>query len=165
MKPSSRSPLQTRHGLDKKRWPKAMTQIILNKLDLVTPEQAIAVKAWEVFTLQETRDTDQDRIRHINKYAKILPAVKGKVKAPLVDKKKTTLVMAAARLPSCATFVRTPLFCISIGPPESCTVLVCIAPFDLKQLTIWLLVCMSRMIPRFCDHQKSLNRVANFHPQ
>merc|ERR1719400_1377159 len=37
-------------------------KIILNKLDLITTEQAIACK---------------DRIRDINKYAKILPAVRG----------------------------------------------------------------------------------------
>jgi len=40
-------------------------KIILNKLDLVTPDQAIAVK---------------DRIREINKYAKVLPAVHGRVR-------------------------------------------------------------------------------------
>jgi len=40
-------------------------KIILNKLDLITAEQAIAVK---------------DRIREINKFAKILPAVKSRVK-------------------------------------------------------------------------------------
>eukprot|EP00930_Biecheleria_cincta_P069114 TRINITY_DN56896_c0_g1_i1.p1 TRINITY_DN56896_c0_g1~~TRINITY_DN56896_c0_g1_i1.p1 ORF type:complete len:506 (+),score=127.11 TRINITY_DN56896_c0_g1_i1:66-1583(+) len=40
-------------------------KIILNKLDLVTSEQAIYVK---------------DRIREINKFAKVLPAVKGRVK-------------------------------------------------------------------------------------
>jgi len=40
-------------------------KIILNKLDLVTTEQAIAVK---------------DAIRGINKYAKVLPAVRGRVK-------------------------------------------------------------------------------------
>lgn len=40
-------------------------KIILNKLDLVTPDQAIYVK---------------DRIREVNKFAKILPAVKGRVK-------------------------------------------------------------------------------------
>merc|ERR1712061_588116 len=40
-------------------------KIILNKLDLITTEQAIACK---------------DRIRDINKYAKILPAVRGVVK-------------------------------------------------------------------------------------
>lgn len=40
-------------------------RIILNKLDLVTPDQAIYVK---------------DRIRDINKFAKVLPAVKGRVK-------------------------------------------------------------------------------------
>lgn len=41
-------------------------QIILNKLDLVGAEEAIKVK---------------ERIREINKYAKIVPAVKGRVKA------------------------------------------------------------------------------------
>merc|ERR1719221_1225575 len=40
-------------------------KIILNKLDLITTDQAIATK---------------DRIRDINKYAKIVPAVKGRVK-------------------------------------------------------------------------------------
>jgi len=40
-------------------------KIILNKLDLVTSEEAISVK---------------DRIRNINKFAKVLPAVKSKVK-------------------------------------------------------------------------------------
>merc|ERR1719491_2344584 len=40
-------------------------KIILNKLDLVTVEQAIAVK---------------DRIRDINRFAKILPAVKSRIK-------------------------------------------------------------------------------------
>jgi len=40
-------------------------KIILNKLDLITTEQAIGVK---------------DRIREINKFAKILPAVRGRVK-------------------------------------------------------------------------------------
>eukprot|EP00419_Tripos_fusus_P087167 CAMPEP_0172844066 /NCGR_PEP_ID=MMETSP1075-20121228/31937_1 /TAXON_ID=2916 /ORGANISM="Ceratium fusus, Strain PA161109" /LENGTH=501 /DNA_ID=CAMNT_0013688441 /DNA_START=11 /DNA_END=1516 /DNA_ORIENTATION=+ len=40
-------------------------KIILNKLDLVTPDQAIVVK---------------DRIRAINKYAKVLPAVHGRVR-------------------------------------------------------------------------------------
>jgi len=40
-------------------------KIILNKLDLITTDQAIAVK---------------DKIREINKYAKILGAVKGRVK-------------------------------------------------------------------------------------
>merc|ERR1719336_2434178 len=40
-------------------------KIILNKLDLVTAEQAIAVK---------------DRIRSINKFAKVVPAIKGRVK-------------------------------------------------------------------------------------
>mmetsp|Transcript_73049 Transcript_73049/g.189698 ORF Transcript_73049/g.189698 Transcript_73049/m.189698 type:complete len:510 (+) Transcript_73049:112-1641(+) len=40
-------------------------KIILNKLDLIDTEQAIATK---------------DRIREINKYAKVLPAVKGRVK-------------------------------------------------------------------------------------
>jgi len=40
-------------------------KIILNKLDLVTTEEAIAVK---------------DRIREINKFAKVLPAVKGRVR-------------------------------------------------------------------------------------
>eukprot|EP00405_Crypthecodinium_cohnii_P016168 CAMPEP_0206451876 /NCGR_PEP_ID=MMETSP0324_2-20121206/19608_1 /ASSEMBLY_ACC=CAM_ASM_000836 /TAXON_ID=2866 /ORGANISM="Crypthecodinium cohnii, Strain Seligo" /LENGTH=499 /DNA_ID=CAMNT_0053921853 /DNA_START=75 /DNA_END=1574 /DNA_ORIENTATION=- len=40
-------------------------KIILNKLDLITTEQAIAVK---------------DRIREINKYAKVLPAIKGRVR-------------------------------------------------------------------------------------
>lgn len=40
-------------------------KIILNKLDLITTEQAIAVK---------------DRIRSINKFAKIVPAVRGRVK-------------------------------------------------------------------------------------
>jgi len=41
-------------------------KIILNKIDLTTAEEAITVK---------------DRIREINKYAKVLPAVKGRVKA------------------------------------------------------------------------------------
>lgn len=46
-------------------------KIILNKLDLISAEQAIAVK---------------DRIRNINKFAKILPAVKSRVKlAELTD--------------------------------------------------------------------------------
>merc|ERR1712008_248434 len=40
-------------------------KIILNKLDLITPEAAISVK---------------DRIRSINKFAKIVPAVRGRVK-------------------------------------------------------------------------------------
>merc|ERR1719261_443227 len=40
-------------------------KIILNKLDLITAEQAIAVK---------------DRIRDINKFAKIIPAVKSRIK-------------------------------------------------------------------------------------
>jgi len=40
-------------------------KIILNKLDLITPETAILVK---------------DRIRSINKFAKIVPAVRGRVK-------------------------------------------------------------------------------------
>jgi len=40
-------------------------KMLLNKLDLVTPEQAIAVK---------------DRLRSVNAFAKILPAVKGRVK-------------------------------------------------------------------------------------
>jgi len=40
-------------------------KIILNKLDLIDTDQAISVK---------------DRIREINKYAKVLPAVKGRVK-------------------------------------------------------------------------------------
>merc|ERR1719204_1249693 len=40
-------------------------KIILNKLDLITTEQAIATK---------------DRIREINKYAKVLGAVRGRVK-------------------------------------------------------------------------------------
>merc|ERR1719222_576875 len=40
-------------------------KIILNKLDLITAEEAISVK---------------DRIRDINKFAKILPAVKGRIK-------------------------------------------------------------------------------------
>lgn len=40
-------------------------KIILNKLDLITTEQAIAVK---------------DRIRSINKFAKVIPAIKGRVK-------------------------------------------------------------------------------------
>jgi len=40
-------------------------KIILNKLDLVTSDQAISIK---------------DKIRNINKYAKIVPAVKGRVK-------------------------------------------------------------------------------------
>lgn len=40
-------------------------KIILNKLDLITTEQAIACK---------------DRIRDVNKYAKILPSVRGQVK-------------------------------------------------------------------------------------
>jgi len=40
-------------------------KIILNKLDLITTDQAIATK---------------DRIRAVNKYAKILPAVRGRVK-------------------------------------------------------------------------------------
>jgi G3E family GTPase len=40
-------------------------KIILNKLDLITAEQAIAVK---------------DRIRDINKFARILPAVKSRIK-------------------------------------------------------------------------------------
>merc|ERR1719296_125945 len=40
-------------------------KIILNKLDLITPEVAIQVK---------------DRIREINKFAKVLPAIKGRVK-------------------------------------------------------------------------------------
>jgi len=40
-------------------------KIILNKLDLITTDEAIACK---------------DRIREINKYAKVLPAVRGRVK-------------------------------------------------------------------------------------
>jgi len=40
-------------------------KVILNKLDLITTDEAIAVK---------------DRIREINKYAKVLPAVRGRVK-------------------------------------------------------------------------------------
>mmetsp|Transcript_82968 Transcript_82968/g.211146 ORF Transcript_82968/g.211146 Transcript_82968/m.211146 type:complete len:509 (-) Transcript_82968:116-1642(-) len=40
-------------------------KIILNKLDLITTEQAIVVK---------------DRIREINKFAKVLPAIKGRVR-------------------------------------------------------------------------------------
>eukprot|EP00448_Togula_jolla_P023025 CAMPEP_0170590436 /NCGR_PEP_ID=MMETSP0224-20130122/11871_1 /TAXON_ID=285029 /ORGANISM="Togula jolla, Strain CCCM 725" /LENGTH=500 /DNA_ID=CAMNT_0010914237 /DNA_START=47 /DNA_END=1549 /DNA_ORIENTATION=+ len=40
-------------------------KVILNKLDLITTEEAIACK---------------DRIRAINKYAKVLPAVRGRVK-------------------------------------------------------------------------------------
>merc|ERR1719401_887706 len=40
-------------------------KIILNKLDLITTEEAIETK---------------DRIREINKYAKVLPAVRGRVK-------------------------------------------------------------------------------------
>ncbi|CAE8709631.1 unnamed protein product [Polarella glacialis] len=40
-------------------------KVILNKLDLITTEEAIATK---------------DRIREINKFAKVLPAVKGRVK-------------------------------------------------------------------------------------
>merc|ERR1712084_23856 len=40
-------------------------KIILNKLDLITTDEAISVK---------------DRIRAINAYAKILPAVRGRVK-------------------------------------------------------------------------------------
>ncbi|CAE7802511.1 Cbwd1, partial [Symbiodinium microadriaticum] len=40
-------------------------KIILNKLDLVTSDQAISIK---------------EKIRNINKYAKIVPAVKGRVK-------------------------------------------------------------------------------------
>jgi len=40
-------------------------KIILNKLDLITPEAAISVK---------------DRIRSINKFARIVPAVRGRVK-------------------------------------------------------------------------------------
>merc|ERR1719183_3344114 len=40
-------------------------KIILNKLDLITTEEAIAVK---------------DRIRDINKFAKVLPAVRSRVK-------------------------------------------------------------------------------------
>jgi len=40
-------------------------KIILNKLDLITTDEAISIK---------------DRIRGINKYAKVLPAVKGRVK-------------------------------------------------------------------------------------
>merc|ERR1719487_3050416 len=40
-------------------------KIILNKLDLITAEEAIAVK---------------DRIRDINKFAKVLPAVKSRIK-------------------------------------------------------------------------------------
>merc|ERR1719210_1914273 len=46
-------------------------KILLNKLDLVSPETAMAVK---------------DRLRNINSYAKILPAVKGRVKmSELID--------------------------------------------------------------------------------
>merc|ERR1719229_1186779 len=42
-------------------------KLLLNKLDLVSAETAIAVK---------------DRLRDINAFAKILPAVKGRVKMP-----------------------------------------------------------------------------------
>lgn len=53
--------------------------MILNKLDLVTSDEAIEVKVpLNSWLLVETGL--EDRIRAINKYAKIIPAVKGRVK-------------------------------------------------------------------------------------